>query len=178
MTVGKAMVQAHGYNALSFREIGKEVGISSASVHHYFPTKGDLAAALARRYTEDGAVLLSDILVTSQSAAQCIDRYTDIFRAALLNENRMCLCGIMGAEYDDLPAKAREEVDKFVEANIVWLAQVLALKKPSPKKRDVRDHAMAVFAAVEGAQLVARGSGDITIYDKTIITYRSLGLFP
>ncbi len=46
------MVQARGYNALSFREIAKEVGIKSAGVHHHFPTKGDLGAALARQYTE------------------------------------------------------------------------------------------------------------------------------
>jgi AcrR family transcriptional regulator len=48
MTAAKATVQSHGYNALSFRELAKEVGIKSASVHYHFPTKGDLGAALAR----------------------------------------------------------------------------------------------------------------------------------
>jgi hypothetical protein len=43
MSVGRLMVQAHGYNALSFREIGKEVGVSSASIHHHFPTKHERA---------------------------------------------------------------------------------------------------------------------------------------
>jgi AcrR family transcriptional regulator len=52
MDTAQAMVQAKGYNALSFRELAKAVGIKSASIHYYFPTKGDLGAALARRYTE------------------------------------------------------------------------------------------------------------------------------
>ena len=37
---------------------------------------------------------------------------------------------------------------------------------------------MAIFAAIEGAQLVARGGQDIGIYDRTIRAYRSTGLIP
>jgi hypothetical protein len=33
MTVGKATVQSHGYNALRFRELAKQIGIKSASLH-------------------------------------------------------------------------------------------------------------------------------------------------
>src|SRR3954447_4284875 len=95
MTAGRATVQARGYNALSFRELAKEVGIKSASVHYHFPTKGDLGAALARRYTEEGASYLNDLLATSRDPSWCMDRYSEIFRSALANDNRMCLCGIM-----------------------------------------------------------------------------------
>ena len=52
MNAARATVQARGYNALSFRELAKEVGIKSASIHYYFPTKGDLGAALASRGPE------------------------------------------------------------------------------------------------------------------------------
>ena len=63
----RTTVQAHGYNALSFRELAKEVGIKSASVHYHFPTKGDLGAALARRYTQDGAAYLAEIASQSKN---------------------------------------------------------------------------------------------------------------
>ncbi|WP_345191535.1 TetR/AcrR family transcriptional regulator, partial [Gluconacetobacter tumulicola] len=56
---------ARSYNVLSFREIAKAVGIKNASMHYHFPTKGDLGAALARRYTEDGEAYLADLLATS-----------------------------------------------------------------------------------------------------------------
>ena len=178
MTAAKATVQARGYNALSFRELAKEVGIKSASVHYHFPTKGDLGAALARRYTEEGAAYLAELLATPQDATWCMDKYTAIFRSALANDNRMCLCGIMSAELDDLPAEVRSEVDKFAEMNVRWITQVLARAKPATSEEQLQEHAMAIFAAIEGAQLVARGCQDIGIYDRTIRSYRATGLFP
>ncbi|NKL42775.1 TetR family transcriptional regulator [Rhizobium leguminosarum bv. viciae] len=178
MTAAKATVQSHGYNALSFRELAKEVGIKSASVHYHFPTKGDLGAALARRYTEEGAAYLAELLATSNDASWCLDRYAAIFRAALANDNRMCLCGIMSAELDDLPAEVRTEVDKFAAMNVGWLTKVLSRAKPSASEQDLREHAMAIFAAIEGGQLVARGCQDIGIYDRTIRAYRTTGLIP
>ncbi|AXA42364.1 tetR regulatory family protein (plasmid) [Rhizobium leguminosarum] len=178
MSAARATVQAHGYNALSFRELAKEVGIKSASVHYHFPTKGALGAALARRYTEDGAAYLTELLATSENATWCMDRYTEIFRSALANDNRMCLCGIMSAELDDLPTEVRTEVDKFAAMNVHWLSKVLSRAKPSASDQDLQEHAMAIFAAIEGAQLVARGCQDIGIYDRTIRAYRATGLFP
>ncbi|MBY5479449.1 TetR/AcrR family transcriptional regulator [Rhizobium leguminosarum] len=178
MSAARATVQAHGYNALSFRELAKEVGIKSASVHYHFPTKGALGAALARRYTEDGAAYLTELLATSENATWCMDRYTEIFRSALANDNRMCLCGIMSAELDDLPTEVRTEVDKFAATNVGWLSKVLSRAKPSASDQDLQEHAMAIFAAIEGAQLVARGCQDIGIYDRTIRAYRATGLFP
>jgi TetR/AcrR family transcriptional regulator, transcriptional repressor for nem operon len=178
MSAARATVQAHGYNALSFRELAKEVGIKSASVHYHFPTKGALGAALARRYTEDGAAYLTELLATSDDATWCMDRYTEIFRSALANDNRMCLCGIMSAELDDLPTEVRTEVDKFAAMNVGWLSKVLSRAKPSASDQDLQEHAMAMFAAIEGAQLVARGCQDIGIYDRTIRAYRATGLIP
>lgn len=178
MASARAMVQAHGYNALSFRELAKEAGIKSASVHYHFPTKGDLAAALAHRYTEEGAVFLADILVRSADPGWCMDRYVEIFRAALANDNRMCLCGIMSAELDDLPSEVRSEINRFSRMNIDWLMQVLKLARPGASEVDLQAHATAIFAAIEGAQLVARGSEDISIYDNTVRMYRVTGLIP
>jgi len=178
MAAARATVQAHGYNALSFRDLAKGVGIKSASVHYHFPTKGDLGAALARRYTDDGANYLAELLATSSDPAWCMDRYTEIFRSALANDNRMCLCGIMSAELDDLPPEVRTEVDKFAEMNVGWIAKVLALARPAGTRQALKEHAMAIFAAIEGAQLVARGCQDIAIYDRTIRTYRRTGHIP
>ena len=45
LEAARRVVQSRGYNALSFRELAKEVGIKSASIHYHFPTKGDLGAA-------------------------------------------------------------------------------------------------------------------------------------
>jgi TetR/AcrR family transcriptional repressor of nem operon len=173
----RATVQARGYNALSFRELAKEVGIKSASVHYYFPTKGDLGAALARRYTEEAAAFLEQLRTSKSHLTDRMLAYTAIFRAALANDNRMCLYGIMAAERADLPPEVRTEVDRFVEVNIQWLTGQLAGRKSASRKSDQK-RALAIFAAIEGAQLVARGRGDITAYDQAIEAYRTAGLIP
>jgi len=177
MTAARAMVQARGYNALSFRELAKGVGIKSARIHYHFPTKGDLGAALARRYTEEGVAYLDGVLAASLDRRSCINSYTNIFRAALENDNRMCLCGIMAAEREDLPAEVRLEVDRFTDANVRWLTEVLVLNNPDLKQSEVEPRALAIFAAIEGAQLVARGRGDVAVFDQTINSFQAAGLF-
>ena len=39
LAVAQNKVREGGYNNFSFRELAKEVGIKSASVHYHFPTK-------------------------------------------------------------------------------------------------------------------------------------------
>ena len=178
MSVAKAMVQARGYNALSFREIAKDVGIKSASIHYYFPTKGDLGAALARRYTEDAVGYFAVLAETVPDVATCFSRYVDVFRAALRNGNRMCLYGIMAAEYGDLSPEVRAEVDAFSAANVAWLVRLLGPRHPDLDEAALRRRALAIFAAIEGAQLVARGRGDIAVFDETIAAYQAAGFMP
>ncbi|GGF30077.1 TetR family transcriptional regulator [Aliidongia dinghuensis] len=178
MGLAKRTVQARGYNALSFRELAKEIGVTSASIHYHFPTKGDLAAALARRYTEDGARYLEELLGSGADDAACMRQYAEIFRAALLNGNRMCLCGIMAAERDDLPDAVRVEVDRFIDMNVTWLTKVLSRAETAAPIAERRGRALAVFAAIEGAQLMARGRGDVAAFDDAIAAYRHAGLVP
>jgi TetR/AcrR family transcriptional regulator, transcriptional repressor for nem operon len=41
-----------------------------------------------------------------------------------------------------------------------------------------RHRARAIFAAVRGAQLVARSRGDVSVYEEIVATYRGSGLIP
>jgi TetR/AcrR family transcriptional regulator, transcriptional repressor for nem operon len=178
LTAAQATVQAKGYNALSFRELAKAVGIKSASIHYYFPTKGDLGAELARRYTEGAVGYFEQLIAGDGSIEEIFARYVAVFRAALQNDNRMCLYGVMAAEYGDLPEAVRLAVDAFSEANVGWLVRLLAPRHPELDTTALRARALAIFAAIEGAQLVARGRGDIAIFDQTMTAYRIAGLTP
>jgi TetR/AcrR family transcriptional repressor of nem operon len=177
MSAARAAVQTLGYNALSFREIAKSVGIKSASVHYHFPTKGDLAAALAGRYADEAGAFLDALLVAPHDHKALLGAYTAAFRRALEDDNKMCLCGIMSAEYDGLPTHVRTEVDRFTDTNTQWLFRVLSARHPEAAKHDLEARALAIFAAVEGAQLVARGRKNIQWFDKVIDSYSASGLF-
>jgi TetR/AcrR family transcriptional repressor of nem operon len=179
LDVARVTVQARGYAGLSFRELAKAVGIKSSSVHYYFPSKGELGGALAHRYTDDFGAYLDGLLTQGLDQSALLRKYTDVFRDTLRNENRMCLGGIMAAEHTELPVEVQTEVFRFSEMNIDWLARVLSMKnKGKASEATIRLHAMSIFAAVEGAQLVSRGRDDIAVYENIVAMYRTTGLLP
>ena len=178
MTAARTAAQAHGYHGLNFRDLAAATGVKSASVHYHFPTKADLGAALARRYREEAEETFAAISAAAADPSKRLRQYAAVFRRALENENRMCMCGFMAAETDDLPDAVKAEVKAFGDANVAWLAGVLAAAHPGRSAKANRGHALAVFAAISGAQLIARSRGDVAAYDSIIAAYRASGLIP
>ncbi|RYY17366.1 MAG: TetR/AcrR family transcriptional regulator [Alphaproteobacteria bacterium] len=176
LQAARRRAQAHGYNGLNFRDLAAEVGIKSASLYYYFPSKADLGAAVARRYWEDSEAELEALSRDTSDPTECLFRYPDLFRRSLASDNRICLCSFMAAEYDDLPPAVTAEVGRFADVNISWLAKRLAETGLSPQV--ALDRAGGIFAAIAGAQLMARGRADIDLFDRLIQGYREAGLLP
>jgi TetR/AcrR family transcriptional repressor of nem operon len=171
------IAQAHGYGGLNFRELADDVGIRAASIYHHFASKADLGAAVAKRYWEDTAATLDSLWTETQDPIRCLQRYPDTFRRALQSGNRICLCSFMAAESDDLPEEVMKEVLTFAEVNVAWLKKMLIAAQLVSRKESER-RARAIFAAVAGAQLIARSRSDIAVYDALIDGYRAAGLLP
>ncbi len=177
LAAARKTAQAHGYSGLNFRDIADEVGIKAASIHYYFPSKADLGAAVARRYWEDTAAKLDSLLAETSDPIRSLQQYPDIFRTALERDNRICLCSFMAAEYDDLPETVKKEVQTFADVNVAWLSQMLSAASVV-NSDESQPRARAIFAAVAGAQLMARSRSDISLFDSLIDTYRVAGLLP
>ena len=62
--------------------------------------------------------------------------------------------------------------------NVRWLVKALSLQKQTVAKKAVQRLALAVFAAIEGVQLVARGPADVAVFDEIVESYRKAGLIP
>jgi TetR/AcrR family transcriptional repressor of nem operon len=177
LAAAKRVAQAHGYAGLNFRDLAQEVGIKAASIYYHFPSKADLAAAVAKRYWEDSAAYLESLLKNSSGPLEALRRYPETFRWALENDNRICLCSFMSAQFDDLPDLVKTEVQAFTDVNLAWLKKTLvAAKLASPKAAEKR--ASAIYSGIVGAQLMARGRGNIALYDSLIESYRTAGLLP
>lgn len=176
MEAARRRAQAHGYNGLNFRDLAAEVGIKSASLYYYFPSKADLGAAVARRYWEVSGAELDALRCDTPDPVQCLSRYPDLFRRSLASDNRICLCSFMAAEFDDLPEAVREEVKRFADVNVRWLADRLIETGLSTQAAE--DRAGGIFAAIAGAQLMARGRSDIELFDRLIRGYRDAGFLP
>jgi TetR/AcrR family transcriptional repressor of nem operon len=73
--------------------------------------------------------------------------------------------------------QSEDEVQAFTDINLAWLKKTLiAAKIVSPKEAEKR--ASAVYSGIVGAQLMARSRADITLYDRLIESYRTVGLLP
>jgi TetR/AcrR family transcriptional repressor of nem operon len=177
LAAARRAAQAHGYGGLNFRDLASEVGIKAASIHYHFPSKAALGAAVARRYWEDTAAELENMSARSAGPGKSLSQYPDIFRRSLESGNRMCLCSFMAAEYDDLPDEVKTEVQTFTDINVAWLTKALAAEDSAQCLED-EQRARAIFAAIAGAQLVARSRADISVYDALIASYRKAGLLP
>jgi len=171
------IAQAHGYSGLNLRTLADEVGIKAASLYHHFPSKADLAAAVAKRYWEDSAATLEALTAENPDPIASLRKYPQTFRKSLENNNRMCLSSFMAAEYDDLPEHVQHEVRAFADVNVAWLGGTLvAAGITTPAEAEAR--ARAIYAAVAGAQLMARGRADIALFDTLIASYQASGLLP
>src|ERR1700727_3936211 len=125
LAAAKLMAQAHGYSGLNFRDLAEQVGIKAASIYYYFPSKAELATAVAKRYWEDDSAYLESLLQNSAKPLDALRRYPENFFWALENDNRICLCSSMSAQFDDLPDGVKTEVQAFTDVHVEWLKQTL-----------------------------------------------------
>lgn len=173
----KQIAQSHGCSGLNFRDLADQVGIKAASIYHHFPSEAGLGAAVARRYWEDTESELESLLRDAADPISALRSIRKIFPRSLESNNRLCLCSFMSAEYDDLPDEVTAEVQTFSDVNVAWISKALvAADVARPDNSQAR--ARAIFAAVAGAQLMARSRSDISLFDALIESYRATGLLP
>lgn len=177
LAAAKSAAQMHGYSGINFRSIGEAVGIKNASIYYHFSSKADLGAAVAHRYWQDTAKVLSAIREANPDPFQSLAIYPSIFRTSLQDGNRLCLSSFMAAEHEDLPEEVKVEVRAFADTNVSWLTQVLADAGVGSAQQCER-RARAIYTAVAGAQLIARTRGEIAVFDELILSYREAGLIP
>ena len=102
LEVAERLVQVQGFNAFSYADISGELHIRKASLHHHFPTKAALGQALITRYHQRFVESLAGIRRDSQDARTRLARYAQLYRE-VLREQRMCLCGVLAADFATLP---------------------------------------------------------------------------
>ncbi len=119
---------------LQLRRCRRRARRDQAALHYHFPGKGELGRALIERYTERFLAARADIDERVPDAPAKLSAYAGLY-AEVLRGNRMCLCGMLAAEYQTLPDPMREAVLAFIDANETWVEKVLdrdGAPAPSP----------------------------------------------
>lgn len=160
MDVAEALIQQRGYGGFSFDDVAQAVGIRKPSVHHHFRTKAELVAALARRYTERFESALAAIDVARRDPLARLKAYVQLFATTYAQDGRLCVCGMLGAEADALPADVADAVAGFFQLNLTWLAAAFRDAQRSGQVTTVQraaNLAELMLSALEGAMVVGRG---------------------
>jgi TetR/AcrR family transcriptional repressor of nem operon len=161
LDVAERLVQVQGFNAFSYADVAAEIQIRKASLHHHFPTKAALGQALITRYRKRFSRALADIHLGSNDARARLKAYAGLY-TGVLRKRRMCLCGVLAADFETLPGPMRKGVVGFFRDNETWLAGVLEEGRRLKTLRfqgPASTLAAFVVSSLEGAMLVARSFG-------------------
>jgi TetR/AcrR family transcriptional repressor of nem operon len=162
LDAAERLVQTSGYNGFSYADVSAEVGISKASLHYHFASKAELGRAVIERYRESFERALAAIDAATADPLDKLGRYAQMYRDVLA-AGRMCLCGMLAAEYATLPKPMQRAIHAFFDANETWLQGVLEQGRAAGALGFLgtsRDAARLLTAALEGAMLLARSYGE------------------
>jgi TetR/AcrR family transcriptional repressor of nem operon len=162
MDVAERLVQTRGFNGFSYADIARVLHITKASLHYHFPTKAKLGERLIQHYRASFLAALHKIDAKYHQAGPKLRAYVEIY-VTVLERNRMCLCGMLAAEYATLPKPMKDELRNFFDANEAWLVEVLdhgRANKELSFAGSAVEHSRVLVAALEGAMLLARSHGE------------------
>ena len=163
LDVAERLVQTRGFNGFSYADIAQALEVTKASLHYHFPAKADLGARLIERYERNFAAALEAIDLEAKRPRDKLRRYVAIYEG-VLQQDRMCLCGMLAAEFGTLPGAMRAEMRRFFDENERWLAGVLQQGKRDKTLRftgPAVEVARALLDTLEGAMMIARTYGDV-----------------
>lgn len=163
LDAAERLVQSRGFNGFSYADVASELGVTKASLHYHFSSKAKLGEALIARYTERFVAALGQIDADRLAPAAKLAAYAALY-AQVLREERMCLCGMLAAEYETLPGPMRNAILSFFDHNEGWLRAVMEDGRADRSMSfdgTAEDGAQTILGGLEGALLVARPYHDV-----------------
>jgi TetR/AcrR family transcriptional regulator, transcriptional repressor for nem operon len=167
LDVAERLVQRRGFNGFSYADVAAELGITTASLHYHFRGKAELGRALIERYTERFASALEEIDAQGGGSPAKLEAYARIY-SDVLRQRRMCLCGMLAADYETLPKPMRTAVLRFFEQNETWLVRVLEQGVEDGTlelSRAPAEISQTIVGGLEGAMLIARPRHDVARFE-------------
>jgi TetR/AcrR family transcriptional regulator, transcriptional repressor for nem operon len=167
LDVAEALVQTRGFNGFSYADVAAELRVTTASLHYHFRGKAELGEALITRYTSRFAEALETIDREETGAPAKLEAYSRIY-AEVLRRGRMCLCGMLAADYDTLPDAMRGAVVQFFDASERWLTRVLEQGRTEGTLEftgSPGEVAQSIVSGLEGALLIARPYHDVARFE-------------
>lgn len=168
LDVAQSLIVTGGYNGFSYSDISAAIGIRKASIHHHFPTKAELVAALVDRYRQQAEAGLKSIGEQFPNPAERLQFYLTYWQACIRDASpSFCVCAMLAGEMQLLPEAVASGVRAHFRGLATWLTGVLqAGAEQGLFRLDKQPEAEAqmLMASVHGAMLSARAFDDPQLF--------------
>lgn len=168
LAAARALIATGGYNGFSYNDVAERVGIRKASVHHYFPSKTDLAIAVIRESREGLEHHATKLTEAATPPLDQIRGYIDFWKKCITDTNSsFCVAGMLASEVLTLPDIVAHEVRDHFGYLIGWFARLFAAARERGEltfSDEPRLFAEQFVATVYGAMLTARAMGSAKIF--------------
>ncbi len=165
------LLQKHGFNAFSYGDISKLIGIKTASIHYHYPSKYDLGKSVMKKYRLKHMAAINKIDAESDSPLKKLQSFAELFSHTMGKDYKMSPCSMLITDSSGLPDSIKVEVQDFYIDNETWLASTLkdGLDKEVFKfDASPTECAKTLFSAFEVAMLSARAFEDKSRLTKSL----------
>jgi TetR/AcrR family transcriptional repressor of nem operon len=167
LDTAQSIVQDVGFNGFSYAHIAEKVGIRTASIHYYFPSKEDLGEALIVRYRKNFISSVAQIDSETQNDLEKLRKFILIYNAPV-QDYCTCMGVMLATDLATLSGKVQEGLAQLFTANLEWLERVLDQGRRNGHLNfegaaNVRAHQF--LASLQGAQLLAKSFRDLSRFD-------------
>ncbi len=169
--VGTDLICSRGFNAFSFKDISREVGIANASIHYYFATKTDLGLAVVQAHIKELEKLKENN--SERDPWTKLNAFFNIYCNAQADK-RVCIAGTLLTDLPSIDTPIRDELNKLVTAIFAWLISILEegrRKKVFYFSSAPRTKALMIITNLMAGLQISRISGvqDFELIKNTII---------
>lgn len=120
--LGDALIRQKGYNAFSYQNISKPLGVKNAAIHYHFPTKTDLLVSVIQYHIQKFEMFVKD--VSGLNELEQVRHFLEIYTDAFCN-NSVCFVGAMATDWDTVNEDAKPHMQKMATAIYKWLTNTL-----------------------------------------------------
>ncbi|MBN8550431.1 MAG: TetR/AcrR family transcriptional regulator [Deltaproteobacteria bacterium] len=158
LDVAQNLCQTRGFNAFSYRDIAKELGIKTASIHYHYPTKADLGEALLIRYRQKFASELTKIRAENDDARKQLKCFSNLIES-IRKDDKLCLCAMLSSDFESLSPGMKKQLKEFFSDAEAWIeACLLAGKKDGSfsMSKSPKTVAQVFLATLQGMLICSR----------------------
>ena len=166
------LAMERGYNAVSYADLAKRLGIRTASIHYHFPTKSDLGVTVLRRYKEASFEAVGAISPDNpQSYRDAFENMLGPVRSLAKIDEASCLVGVLGAEFASLPEEIKADVRAFFNEQEQFLTHLLGEGRSAGAfvfEGEAEEMAKMIASTLQGAILIKKARGDCGYMDSIL----------